>query len=290
MRPYTGFVLPLLLLAATAEAGTRVQFRTTLGDFYLELFDEDKPVTVANFLRYVNEGAYEDSFFHRMVPNFVIQGGLGTTVHRGATNASVAYITTHAQITNEFHVGTFYSNVAGTIAMAKTADPNSATSQFFINLMDNSSSLDKTNNSGGFTVFGRVIGDTNILAKLNNFDDFGADTNRHSNFVVNAGSPFGELPVTQLRTNKSGNLYVDFDDLIYVDVSALAVQISTPAAGGHQVTWNRSDRGTNIVEFTTQFPPSWSTLTNLPAGAGTISVIDPSALTNRFYRVRIQKP
>ena len=283
-------LVSLVLSACRLNAGTRVQFRTTVGDFYLELYDEDKPVTVANFLRYVDEGAYENSFFHRMVPNFVIQGGLGYITNRNTTNSDLAYVATHPAITNEIHVGQFYSNLPGTIAMAKTSDPNSATSQFFINLANNSASLDATNNSGGFTVFGRILSNTNIVYGLNNFDPYGTISNRVNNIIVNAGGAFGELPVTHLRTNDTGHLYIDFEDLIYVDISMLRVAVTVTAGGGHQVSWNRTTRGVNVVEYTDALPPTWVTLTNMPAGTGTGLVTDSAPSANRFYRVRIQKP
>lgn len=123
--------------------------QTPLGNFEIELFDNDAPITVNNFLKYVSDGDYTNSFVHRSVPMFVIQGG-GFIFIDGEPTASVP---TDPPIINEFN----RSNTRGTIAMAKLGgDPNSATSQWFINLGDNAATLDTDN--GGFTVFGQVQG------------------------------------------------------------------------------------------------------------------------------------
>lgn len=155
--PLLPLLLSVLLLAGPASAPVHAQedednlvrVETPLGDFEIELFPEDAPNTVANFLAYVESGRFQDSFVHRSVPGFVLQGG-GFVFRNGVTSA----VQTFGTITNEFK----RSNVRGTLAMAKRdGDPNSATSQWFINLADNSGNLDGQN--GGFTVFGRVVGD-----------------------------------------------------------------------------------------------------------------------------------
>lgn len=140
-----------LLLAAQSVAATTVKVITSLGDFSIELFDDVTPVTVANFLGYVNSGRFNGALIHRSVPNFVVQGGSFTF---SSTSGTLNPITTDAAIQNEFNI----SNTRGTVAMAKLpGDPNSATSSWFVNLNDNSANLDAQN--GGFTAFGRVIGD-----------------------------------------------------------------------------------------------------------------------------------
>ena len=153
----------------------------------MELLDTEKPITVQNFLRYIDEGLYTDGFFHRSVHNFVIQGGGFAITNRNTTNSSVTAIKTYPEILNEFKVGPLVSNTRGTIAMAKTSDPNSATSQFFVNLANNAASLDDTNNSGGFTVFGNVISGTNLFDVLNSFI---GSTTIYTNVLVNAGGVF----------------------------------------------------------------------------------------------------
>jgi len=137
-------------------------FNTVAGSFQVELFEDVAPKTVENFLNYVLDGDFNNTFIHRSVPNFVIQGGgfayPGTPVPVSAFPASPAHIPTDPPVVNEFHL----SNVRGTIAMAKSAgDANSATSEWFINLADNNNPSDPNsldNQNGGFTVFGQVIG------------------------------------------------------------------------------------------------------------------------------------
>ncbi len=265
------------------HAGTIVQFRSAMGDVDVELYDQEKPVTVDNFLRYVVDGTYRDGFFHRAVNNFVIQGGGYGITNRGATNSRVVTFPVRAAITNEYGVGPFLSNVAGTIAMAKTSDPNSATSEFFFNLKDNKS-LDDTNNSGGFTVFGRAVSGTDTLARWNSFTA-GPPTNH--NIIVNGGSVFNELPVYQLQTNSTGGFFISFSDLVYVDISLLQVRVDHRADGRAEIHWAPLAGRTNIVEFTTTFPPQWQVLSNVPPADLTAGVVvDPVADSDRFYRVR----
>ena len=160
---------PGLILAKT------VLIETTLGNIEIELLNEDAPGTVANFLNYIENDRYNKTFIHRSVPGLIIQGG-GFSFIEGEVFA----VDTFPTITNEFKV----SNTRGTVAMAKlVSDPNSATSQWYINLTDNSGNLDGQN--GGFTVFARVIGNGMAVA------DAIANLT-----VVNAGSPFSDLPVT----------------------------------------------------------------------------------------------
>jgi len=136
------------LLSSTTAMATIVEFQTSHGNFQVNLYDQSTPITVANFLSYVETGAYEETIIHRVVPNFIVQGG-GVKFDGEA----LVNINTNASIINE----PVFSNIAGTIAMAKTNDPNSATSQWFFNTVNNSSSLDIKSNSGGFTVFGEII-------------------------------------------------------------------------------------------------------------------------------------
>ncbi len=126
-------------------------FNTNTGNFCMELLDRQAPRTVSNFINYINSGAYTNGIFHRSVPGFVIQGG----AHKLVTNSSgtsLNAVTTFAPVINEYAV----SNTRGTVAMAKVAnDPNSATSQWFVNLSDNAANLDTQN--GGFTVFAKIL-------------------------------------------------------------------------------------------------------------------------------------
>ncbi len=305
----------IALATLSLNAGTVVQFRTVLGDVEVELYDAQKPITSTNFVRYVADGAYRDMFFHRAVPNFVIQGGGFFVTNYSTGGRGLAAIPSRPTITNEYGVGPFLSNVKGTIAMAKSSNPNSANSQFFINLQDNRS-LDNITNSGGFTVFGRVINGTNTLARLNSFASYLGITNASqiplgaTNIILdgrngNPFSPLGELPLLGLSTAANGSRFIGLEALIFCDVSLLDVRVRNRQDGLTEVTWNPVAGRTNYVEYTTEFPPKWQSLTNLPPSAipATVyagpdlpnnsapktyptAVVDPSGDPNRFYRVR----
>lgn len=124
----------------------KVLIQTTDGDITIELFADKSPITVENFLRYVDEGHYDGTVFHRVIPNFMIQGG-------GFT-AALEEKTTHEPIVNESR--NKLHNTRGTLAMARTSDPDSATAQFFINQRSNLR-LDWSPGNDGYTVFGEVI-------------------------------------------------------------------------------------------------------------------------------------
>ena len=150
------YLAPLLLavfsLSTYAEGGNplpQVKLETNHGDIVIELNTEKAPNTVANFLSYVNDGFYDGTIFHRVIKDFMIQGG-------GFTEEFVQK-TPKAPIKNEANNG--LSNVRGSIAMARTGDPHSATAQFFINTVDNNF-LDFRGENGpawGYAVFGQVI-------------------------------------------------------------------------------------------------------------------------------------
>ncbi|MGY8813725.1 MAG: peptidylprolyl isomerase [Gammaproteobacteria bacterium] len=142
------------LLLSFQTTATIVLIETPLGDIQIELFDDEAPVTVENFLSYINDDSFVNSFFHRSVPGFIIQGGGFTS-----TDNILGNVTAKPAIVNEFN----RSNLRGTVAMAKVGgNPDSATSQWFINLANNSTQLDPQN--GGFTVFGEVINDGMAVA------------------------------------------------------------------------------------------------------------------------------
>ena len=125
---------------------------TSHGDIVIELFTDDAPISCENFLRYVDEGFYADTVFHRVIPNFMIQGG-------GMT-ADLERKDTHAPIKNEADNGR--RNQRGTLAMARTQQVDSATSQFFINLKDNDF-LDHGGRDFGYAVFGQVVDGMDVV-------------------------------------------------------------------------------------------------------------------------------
>ncbi len=149
-----------LLLACTASihAAPSVEFETSLGNFVVELYPEKAPKTVANFLQYVKDGYYENTIFHRVMNNFMIQGG---GFERDLTEKN-----TRAPIVNESNNGLL--NEAGTIAMARTADPDSATSQFFVNLVDNQflNFVSPDPEQIGYCVFGKVTSGFEVVQKI----------------------------------------------------------------------------------------------------------------------------
>jgi peptidyl-prolyl cis-trans isomerase A (cyclophilin A) len=147
--------------ATTGAALEFVQMQTSMGTVVIELNREKAPITVENFLNYVDKGFYEGTIFHRIIPTFVIQGG-------GFT-ADMKQKPTEKPIKNEYQNG--LKNVRGSLSMARTDDPDSATSQFFINVVDNTegnmNNLDNPIRGGvGYAVFGRVVAGMDVVDKI----------------------------------------------------------------------------------------------------------------------------
>ncbi len=142
-----------LLAAPLAAQAQKVKLATTAGDIVLELDAAKAPKSVANFVQYVKAGHYSNTVFHRVIDSFMIQGG-------GMT-ADLAEKPTRAPIPLE--AGNGLSNLRGTLAMARTNQPNSATAQFFINVVDNTR-LDTA--GGGYAVFGKVIEGMDVVDKI----------------------------------------------------------------------------------------------------------------------------
>jgi len=134
----------------------KVKLETNMGDIVIELNEEKAPITVANFLRYVEEGFYDGIIFHRVIKKFMIQGG-GFEVNLQRKQP-------HAPIKNEASNG--LKNLRGTISMARTSDPHSATSQFFINHTDNSSLDYVAGKNDGYAVFGKVVEGIETVDKI----------------------------------------------------------------------------------------------------------------------------
>ena len=129
-----------------------ITIKTNHGDIKVELFDEKAPITCENFRQYVTDGFFNDTIFHRVIPNFMIQGG--------GMEADMSQKQTRAPIKNEADNGE--SNRRGTLAMARTMDVNSATAQFFINLRDNDF-LDHGTRDFGYAVFGKVVDGMDVV-------------------------------------------------------------------------------------------------------------------------------
>jgi peptidyl-prolyl cis-trans isomerase A (cyclophilin A) len=150
---------PAATPAVAPAANPTVIVHTSEGDITLELFADKSPKSVANFLRYVHEGFYAGTVFHRAIPGYLIQGGLYTSELQPRR--------THSPVASEADNG--LSNLRGTIAVARGADPNSGTSQFFINLVDDRRLDYVGNQSGltwGYTVFGKVTKGMDVVDKI----------------------------------------------------------------------------------------------------------------------------
>ena len=132
-----------------------VVFETTKGSFTLEMFPEEAPATVENFLTYVDDGFFDGTVFHRVIPGFVIQGG-------GFTEG-MEQKPTRDTIKNEADNG--LKNERGALSMARTQDINSATSQFFVNLVDNAS-LDHSQRDFGYAVFAKVVDGMDVVDEI----------------------------------------------------------------------------------------------------------------------------
>ena len=149
-------VLLMLTVYTASAANPKVKMETSKGAVVIELYPDQAPVTVQNFLQYVNEGAYDGTIFHRVIKGFMNQGG-------GFTADLKKRPTNHPPIKNEADNG--LKNERGTIAMARTNDPNSATNQFFVNTVDNRF-LDFTSKSPqgwGYAVFGKVVQGMDVI-------------------------------------------------------------------------------------------------------------------------------
>ena len=152
------FASAALISSATPAEATKVQLETTMGNIVLELNAKKAPKSVANFLMYAKSGHYNGTIFHRVINNFMIQGG--------GLDAKMNKKSTKKPITNEADNG--LKNVVGSIAMARTGNPHSATAQFFINV-NNNRSLDhraKDSRGWGYAVFGQVVKGMEVVNKI----------------------------------------------------------------------------------------------------------------------------
>jgi cyclophilin family peptidyl-prolyl cis-trans isomerase len=139
-----------------AEQTTQVRVTTNLGPFVIEVFNDRAPLTSANFLRYVHEGFYSNTLFHRVVANFVIQGG-------GHDATTLQLKPTHDPVFNES--GNGLQNKRGTVGMARGGPPHSGNAQFYINLVDNPD-LDPVPTRWGYAVFGRVVQGMDVIEHI----------------------------------------------------------------------------------------------------------------------------
>ncbi|MDD5296343.1 MAG: peptidylprolyl isomerase [Rhodocyclaceae bacterium] len=152
------FLLMLGVNLSALAANPQVELKTNKGTLVLELYPDKAPKSVANFLQYVKDGFYAGTIFHRVIPGFMIQGG--------GFDAKMKQKATRAPIPNEASNG--LKNDAGTIAMARTNNPNSATAQFFINLVDNTGLNAPAPDGYGYAVFGKVVKGAEVVQAIGN--------------------------------------------------------------------------------------------------------------------------
>jgi cyclophilin family peptidyl-prolyl cis-trans isomerase len=267
-----------LLFTLSIRAATIATFNTSVGSWDLELYDEARPITVSNFIKYGTSGRYANQLIHRWVPGFVIQGGGFRVDTSNPAQYQIVPVEKYGNILNEARISTNYSNVYGTIAMARVGGQvNSANSQWFINLKDNGgppANLDTVDE--GFTVFGRVISATNIL---NLFIPNPPANGIHINDTIIPGSPMAVLV-----TNDLG-----YDDLVYVHLTFrrdLDVEVTRRPDGTRRVGWASVAGVTNALEYSTNFT-TWTTVTNLIGTGNPIQVADSSTDLQRIYRVKL---
>jgi cyclophilin family peptidyl-prolyl cis-trans isomerase len=256
---------------ADSDVSAAVRLTTVLGTIDVALFGQQKPITVANFLKYVDQGNYfkidptngqlASSFIHRSEPGFVIQGGgfLGTVDPAHSANALPVQVAPFASIQNEPGL----SNKRGTIAMAKVANnPNSATSQWFINLADNGgapNNLDTQN--GGFTVFGKVVHNgmtvADAIAALATF---------------NFGSPFDQLPLRNYtQTDFNAHKSIAVSNLVSVPGITRISTLSFSAMSNNAAIADATVSGTKLLVAGKQIGSATITVTATDFDGGTVS-------------------
>ncbi|MDQ7012618.1 MAG: peptidylprolyl isomerase [Planctomycetota bacterium] len=210
-----------------ADAGNPVvEISTDYGNIYIELFPDVAPVTVENFIGYVERGDYDGTFFHRHVQDFILQGG-GWTYDQDRIPRTDR-IEQQDTIVNEFNL----SNLEWTVAMAKlSGDPDSASSEWFINLGNNASNLD--NQNGGFTVFGEVVGGRNVVDAITDLR------------VVNLGSGFETLPVTESFDPQGST--VNNEDLVNLNSVSLVFDPDLSLTADTTVSPSGTATGANVT-------------------------------------------
>ena len=237
--------------------GQIAQFDTVLGKFNVELFAGDAPLNVANFLSYVNSGAFANTFVHRSVPGFVIQGGGYKAV------SSLDSITRLSPVALEYKV----ANTRGTVAMARSDAANSATSEWFINLVDNTASLRPGGVSvDGYTVIGRVLGTgmtvADAIAALPSINIVGGATN----------TPFSTVPLRNFNGTSA-----DLSNLVVVNSAVVVPVYPTAASTKAAIEFAVVNLGGGSVVSAAL---SGSTLAITPLAAGTATLSVRAADTN----------
>ena len=225
-RVFASTALGCVLLLKVAYGNPVAHIKSSLGDFDIELFDDSTPLAVKNFINYSESGRYDGTLIHRSVPSFVVQGGWVTFQSQNNTLTSIEV---DDAIPNEFGS----SNIRGTVSLAKLGgDPNSATSQWFINLADNSKNLD--NQNGGFTVFGRIIGKgmsvIDEIARLKTYNVGGIENFPLINYKQ------GTISEQNLITISSVKIQASEEGTNYFDLRNSELRLALDAGGSGMAT------------------------------------------------------
>ena len=275
-------VAALIFVSASIQAGILARFHMNadLGTIDVELFDKERPITVSNFVAYVKAGKWHDTQIQRWDDNFVIQGGQYVLPHHPQLmtpftgGGDRSRIVPFPSIPFEGHLGTWINNSFGTIAMARTADTNSATADWFFNLANNTF-LDTP---PGYTVFGRTVRGTNTLNKFN-----APAPSAKLYTVTDPSLPAGSfVPIYSL--DGTNGFWVN------VDITLLTAQIRQ-AGALNEISWNSVEGVQNVVEFTNVLPPVWQTVQSVAGTGAQMTISDnPGADKFRHYRVRVVYP
>lgn len=229
-----------MTLQALNAADPIVTVTTTSGSFVVELFESQAPITVANFLNYVNADFYSSTLFHRVIDNFVIQGGGYTLTGTSTISAK----TTNAPIALESQTG--LSNTLGTIAMARSDAADSATSQFYINTVNNTALDYQGASSPGYAVFGTVIEGMSIVDAI---------SNAPITSIANSGLTSFPYPLITISSIKNTRLDTD-------GVAGQAYRLHkaafdrAPDLGGLGYWISKMDSGMDLIEVSARFVDS----------------------------------
>lgn len=249
-----------------------------IGTLRIELFDQDKPVTTRNFINYIFNGGYSNSFIHRSLTNFVVQGGSLQLITFSGGSQAIAPVPEETAVTNELTVGRVLSNLRGTIALAHyDGETNNGTCHWFINLADNAW-LDAADTNHAYTVFGRVVSGLELLDKMN------PGTNANTVTMLDMGGYLTELPVRQGATAGS----VTYNDLLTTTYRIvqleMGVRISPQPDGSRNLAWQSVSNFVNTVEYATSILGPWQTLHTTNGNGATLTVNDAATGGQRFYR------
>ncbi len=277
---------------AMAPANPLAQFRTVFGTIEVELLKDQRPVTVSNFIHYVESGRYEGTFIHRLVPNLLVAGGCYAGINRQTDAANYTPIPHFNAITNETRMGGILTNLMGTLSLGGVSNTNvPLTSEFFFSLTDSQGAF-FTQNQGGYPVFGRVRGGLEVLQALNKFQVL-HEVRRATNALITIrdvdlpGYLYGTAQFPVLTFDPTFDVEQQVESLVYLDITLLNVSV-VPLFPGARIEWDSVPGRTNVVEFTRAIPPTWETLARLAGTGGRMGVKDKSSDDHRFHRVRIE--